>query len=141
MAGAEGLEPSARGFGDRCSTNWAIPLNLLNCQRYYYTQLLQKVNSDFLNIQIIIIYKAKTDFKYIAICEISLSLIAQIYFLLIERHRIYICIWKRIIILWRFRHTKIHFSSLCSSEILIWPTILHLIKRFSKHCVMCFLSI
>ena len=21
MAGAEGLEPSARGFGDRCSTN------------------------------------------------------------------------------------------------------------------------
>ena len=27
MAGAEGFEPSARGFGDRCSTNWAIPLN------------------------------------------------------------------------------------------------------------------
>ena len=26
LAGAEGLEPSARGFGDRCSTNWAIPL-------------------------------------------------------------------------------------------------------------------
>ena len=26
MAGAEGLEPSARGFGDRCSINWAIPL-------------------------------------------------------------------------------------------------------------------
>ena len=26
MAGAEGLEPSARGFGDRCSTNCAIPL-------------------------------------------------------------------------------------------------------------------
>ena len=26
MAGAEGLEPSARGFGDHCSTNWAIPL-------------------------------------------------------------------------------------------------------------------
>ena len=26
MAGAEGFEPSARGFGDRCSTNWAIPL-------------------------------------------------------------------------------------------------------------------
>ena len=28
LAGAEGLEPSARGFGDRCSTNWAIPLNI-----------------------------------------------------------------------------------------------------------------
>ena len=27
LAGAEGLEPSARGFGDRCSTNWAIPLS------------------------------------------------------------------------------------------------------------------
>ena len=27
MAGAEGFEPSARGFGDRCSTSWAIPLN------------------------------------------------------------------------------------------------------------------
>ena len=27
LAGAEGFEPSARGFGDRCSTNWAIPLN------------------------------------------------------------------------------------------------------------------
>ena len=27
MAGAEGLEPSARGFGDRCSTNWAMPLS------------------------------------------------------------------------------------------------------------------
>ena len=26
LAGAEGLEPSARGFGDRCSTNCAIPL-------------------------------------------------------------------------------------------------------------------
>ena len=26
LAGAEGLEPSARGFGDCCSTNWAIPL-------------------------------------------------------------------------------------------------------------------
>lgn len=26
MAGVEGLEPSARGFGDHCSTNWAIPL-------------------------------------------------------------------------------------------------------------------
>ena len=26
LAGAEGLEPSARGFGDHCSTNWAIPL-------------------------------------------------------------------------------------------------------------------
>ena len=31
MAGAEGLEPSARGFGDRCSTNWAIPLNKKCC--------------------------------------------------------------------------------------------------------------
>ena len=29
LAGAEGLEPSARGFGDRCSTNWAIPLYLI----------------------------------------------------------------------------------------------------------------
>ena len=29
VAGAEGLEPSARGFGDRCSTNWAIPLYLI----------------------------------------------------------------------------------------------------------------
>ena len=29
LAGAEGLEPSALGFGDRCSTNWAIPLFLL----------------------------------------------------------------------------------------------------------------
>ena len=29
MAGAEGFEPSARGFGDRCSTSWAIPLNRL----------------------------------------------------------------------------------------------------------------
>ena len=27
VAGAEGFEPSARGFGDRCSTNWAIPLD------------------------------------------------------------------------------------------------------------------
>ena len=26
MAGVEGFEPSARGFGDRCSTNWAMPL-------------------------------------------------------------------------------------------------------------------
>ena len=33
LAGAEGLEPSARGFGDRCSTNWAIPLYLL--QRFW----------------------------------------------------------------------------------------------------------
>ena len=30
VAGAEGFEPSARGFGDHCSTNWAIPL-------YWYT--------------------------------------------------------------------------------------------------------
>ena len=30
LAGAEGLEPSARGFGDRCSTNWAIPLCICN---------------------------------------------------------------------------------------------------------------
>ena len=28
LAGAEGLEPSARGFGDLCSTNRAIPLNI-----------------------------------------------------------------------------------------------------------------
>ena len=27
MAGAEGLEPSTNGFGDRYSTNWAIPLD------------------------------------------------------------------------------------------------------------------
>ena len=26
LAGAEGFEPSALGFGDRCSTSWAIPL-------------------------------------------------------------------------------------------------------------------
>ena len=26
LAGAEGFEPSARGFGDRCSTSCAIPL-------------------------------------------------------------------------------------------------------------------
>ena len=26
LAGAEGIEPSALGFGDRCSTSWAIPL-------------------------------------------------------------------------------------------------------------------
>ena len=26
LAGVEGFEPSARGFGDRCSTNWAMPL-------------------------------------------------------------------------------------------------------------------
>ena len=26
LAGAEGFEPSARGFGDHCSTSWAIPL-------------------------------------------------------------------------------------------------------------------
>ena len=32
LAGAEGLEPSARGFGDRCSTNWAIPLDLVGHQ-------------------------------------------------------------------------------------------------------------
>ena len=29
MTGAEGLEPSARGFGDHCSTIWAIPLSEL----------------------------------------------------------------------------------------------------------------
>ena len=28
MAGAEGLEPTTNGFGDRDSTNWAIPLYL-----------------------------------------------------------------------------------------------------------------
>ena len=27
MAGVEGFEPSAHGFGDRCSTSWAKPLN------------------------------------------------------------------------------------------------------------------
>ena len=32
LAGAEGLEPSARGFGDRCSTNWAIPLYLWSAE-------------------------------------------------------------------------------------------------------------
>ena len=26
LAGAQGFEPWARGFGDHCSTNWAIPL-------------------------------------------------------------------------------------------------------------------
>ena len=26
LAGAVGFEPTARGFGDHCSTNWAIPL-------------------------------------------------------------------------------------------------------------------
>ena len=26
MAGVAGLEPTTRGFGDRCSTNWATPL-------------------------------------------------------------------------------------------------------------------
>ena len=26
LAGAEGIEPSTRGFGDRCSTGWALPL-------------------------------------------------------------------------------------------------------------------
>ena len=40
LAGAEGLEPSARGFGDRCSTNWAIPLYLFNFQdKMYYIKL------------------------------------------------------------------------------------------------------
>ena len=28
VAGAEGFEPSARGFGDRCSTTWAMPLKI-----------------------------------------------------------------------------------------------------------------
>ena len=27
LAGAVGFEPTARGFGDHCSTNWAIPLH------------------------------------------------------------------------------------------------------------------
>ena len=40
LAGAEGFEPSARGFGDRCSTNWAIPLYLFNFQdKMYYIKL------------------------------------------------------------------------------------------------------
>ncbi len=30
MAGAVGLEPTTDGFGDRYSTNWAIPLKTLN---------------------------------------------------------------------------------------------------------------
>ena len=30
LAGVQGLEPWARGFGDRCSTNWATPLSV-NC--------------------------------------------------------------------------------------------------------------
>ena len=30
VAGAEGFEPSARGFGDHCSTSWAIPLFINN---------------------------------------------------------------------------------------------------------------
>ena len=29
VAGAVGLEPTTRGFGDRCATNCAIPLSVL----------------------------------------------------------------------------------------------------------------
>ena len=39
LAGVEGFEPSARGFGDRCSTNWAIPLYLVSCS--VFKQLLR----------------------------------------------------------------------------------------------------
>ena len=33
LAGARGLEPRTFGFGDRCSTNWAIPLYKNICTR------------------------------------------------------------------------------------------------------------
>ena len=32
MAGEEGFEPSAYGFGDRRSTSWAIPLKMVGLQ-------------------------------------------------------------------------------------------------------------
>ena len=37
LAGAEGLEPSARGFGDR-----AYNINILSIYRYFSAQTIQK---------------------------------------------------------------------------------------------------
>lgn len=36
MAGVAGLEPTALGFGDQCSTNWTIPLQ----QKIFYQNIL-----------------------------------------------------------------------------------------------------
>ena len=52
LAGAEGLEPTTHGFGDRYSTNWAIPLFLcrIPCDRYIISQTFQNFNTFFKNI-------------------------------------------------------------------------------------------
>ena len=56
LAGAEGLEPSARGFGDRCSTNWAIPLYLFYFQDKMYYIKLRIICQGFFENLIFILY-------------------------------------------------------------------------------------
>ena len=54
LAGAEGLEPTTHGFGDRYSTNWAIPLF---CANFFTTNILyhikKQISIPFLKILLI----------------------------------------------------------------------------------------
>ena len=49
VAGAEGLEPSTVGFGDRCSTIRTMPLQISACIIYKYLPFVKTFTKIFFN--------------------------------------------------------------------------------------------